>query len=95
MSVVRIPPVLRANVGGNKQVEVEGRTVGDILSELIRRYPALQSQLLTEDGELNRFVNVYLNDQDIRYLQERSTAVESQDTLIILPAMAGGAGRAA
>ena len=91
MSVVRIPPVLRANAGGNKQVEVTGSTVGDILSALVGRYPGLRSQLLTEDGELNRFVNVYLNDQDIRYLQERATPVESRDTLIILPAMAGGA----
>ena len=93
MSVVRIPPVLRANAGGNKQVEVDGTTVGDILSQLVARYPGLQSQLLTDEGELNRFVNVYLNDQDIRYLQERATPVDARDTLIILPAMAGGAGR--
>ena len=95
MSVVRIPPVLRANAGGNKQIEVEGATVGDVLAALVGQYPGLRSQLLTEDGELNRFVNVYLNDQDIRYLQERGTPVETRDTLIILPAMAGGAGREA
>jgi molybdopterin converting factor small subunit len=95
MSVVRIPPVLRANAGGNKQVEIGGATVGDVLSELVGRYPGLRSQLLTDDGELNRFVNVYLNDQDIRYLQERATPVETRDTLIILPAMAGGSGRGA
>ena len=94
MSVVRIPPVLRANAGGSKQVEVVGATVGEVLAELVQRYPGLRSQLLTEDGELNRFVNVYLNDQDIRYLQERATPVEPRDTLIILPAMAGGAGPA-
>ena len=92
MSVVRIPPVLRANAGGNKQVDVDGGTVGHILAELVQRYPGLRSQLLTEDGELNRFVNIYLNDQDIRYLQERATPVDARDTLIILPAMAGGAG---
>jgi molybdopterin converting factor small subunit len=91
MSVVRIPPVLRANAGGNKEVEVTGETVGDVLSALVVEYPGLRSQLLTDEGELNRFVNVYLNDQDIRYLQERATPVESRDTLIILPAMAGGA----
>ena len=95
MSVVRIPPVLRANAGGSKQVDVDGATVGEVLAELVRRYPALRSQLLTEDGELNRFVNVYLNDQDVRYLQERGTPVETRDTLIILPAMAGGSGREA
>jgi molybdopterin synthase sulfur carrier subunit len=95
MSVVRIPPVLRANAGGNKQVDVDGATVGQVLAVLVERYPGLRSQLLTEDGELNRFVNVYLNDQDIRYLQERATPVDARDTLIILPAMAGGAGREA
>jgi molybdopterin synthase sulfur carrier subunit len=95
MSVVRIPPVLRANAGGNKSVEVSGATVGDVLSALVGQYPGLRSQLLTDDGELNRFVNVYLNDQDIRYLQERGTPVDARDTLIILPAMAGGAGGAA
>jgi molybdopterin synthase sulfur carrier subunit len=92
MSIVRIPPVLRANAGGNKQVDVAGTTVGEALVALVERYPALRSQLLTEDGELNRFVNVYLNDQDIRYLQERATPLDARDTLIILPAMAGGAG---
>ena len=94
MSVVRIPPVLRANAGGNKQIEVAGATVGDILTALVGQYPGLRSQLLTDEGELNRFVNVYLNDQDIRYLQERGTLVDSRDTLIILPARAGGAERA-
>ena len=90
MSVVRIPPVLRASAGGNKQVDVDGSTVGEVLTELVRQYPGLASQLLTVEGELNRFVNVYLNDQDVRYLQERGTPVEARDTLIILPAMAGG-----
>ena len=91
MSVVRIPPVLRANAGGNKQIELAGGTVGEVLEALVQRYPSLAGQLLTPEGELNRFVNVYLNDQDIRYLQERATPVDDRDTLIILPAMAGGA----
>ena len=90
MSTVRIPPVLRASAGGNKQVEVSGATVGDVLTALVERYPSLGSQLLTDEGELNRFVNVYLNDQDIRYLQERATPIDERDTLIVLPAMAGG-----
>lgn len=90
MSVVRIPPVLRASAGGNKQVEVPGATVGEVLAALVERFPGLRQQLLTEEGELNRFVNVYLNDQDVRYLQERATPVGERDTLIILPAMAGG-----
>ncbi len=90
MSTVRIPPVLRGAAGGSKQVEASGATVGDVLADLVARYPGLGSQLLTGEGELNRFVNVYLNDQDIRYLQERATPVDEHDTLIILPAMAGG-----
>jgi sulfur-carrier protein len=92
MSVVRIPPVLRANAGGNKQIEIDGATVGEVLTELVRRYPGLASQLLTPEGELNRFVNVYLNDEDVRYLEERGTPVERRDTVVILPAMAGGSG---
>jgi len=90
VSSVRIPPVLRASAGGNKRVELSGATVGDVLTALVERYPSLRSQLLTDDGELNRFVNVYLNDQDIRYLQERATPVDERDTIIVLPAMAGG-----
>ncbi len=92
MSTVRIPPVLRANVGGAKQVDIAGATVGEIIEGLVGSYPALRGQLLTEDGQLNRFVNVYLNDQDVRYLEERATPVGERDTIIILPAMAGGCG---
>jgi molybdopterin synthase sulfur carrier subunit len=90
VTAVRIPPVLRTSAGGEKQVELEGATVGEILGALVERYPGLRSQLLTDDGELNRFVNVYLDGQDVRYLQERATAVGPSDTIIILPAMAGG-----
>jgi sulfur-carrier protein len=88
-----MPPVLRANVGGAKQLEIEGTTVGEVLDGLVAAYPALRDQLFTTDGDLNRFVNVYVNDQDIRYLQERATPVDPRDTLILLPAMAGGADR--
>jgi molybdopterin converting factor small subunit len=90
MSIVRIPPVLRTNAGGNKQVEVAGGTVGEILDGLVGQYPSLRPQLFADDGALNRFVNVYLNDQDVRYLQERETPVSERDTVVILPAMAGG-----
>jgi len=90
VSTVRIPPVLRASAGGNKQVEVTGSTVGEVIEALAARYPGLGAQLLTSDGELNRFVNVYLNDEDVRYLQERATPVRERDTLVVLPAMAGG-----
>ncbi len=90
MSIVRIPPVLRANAGGNKQIELSGGTVGDVLVALIEKYPSLGGQLLTPDGELNRFVNVYLNDEDVRVLDGLDTVVKPEDTLVILPAMAGG-----
>ena len=90
MSTVRIPPVLRGAALGEKQVEVDGATVGEVLATLVARYPALGTQLMTDDGELNRFVNVYVDGQDVRYLQERATPVSPTDTIIILPAMAGG-----
>jgi molybdopterin synthase sulfur carrier subunit len=91
VSIVRMPPVLRANVGGAKQLEIDGATVGEVLDVLVAAHPTLRDQLFTPDGDLNRFVNVYVNDQDIRYLQERATPVGPRDTLILLPAMAGGA----
>lgn len=90
MSTVRIPPVLRASAGGEKQLEVPGSTVGEVLTALIGLHPGLETQLLTDEGELNRFVNVYVNGQDVRYLEERATPVDDRDTIIILPAMAGG-----
>jgi molybdopterin synthase sulfur carrier subunit len=91
MSVVRIPPVLRANVGGSKQVEVAGSTVGELLEGLVAAHPGLRDQLFAADGELNRFVNVYVDGQDVRYLDGTATPVEPREELVILPAMAGGA----
>ena len=91
MSAVRIPPVLRANVGGAKQVDVSGATVGELLDGLVAAHPGLRDQLFGADGELNRFVNVYLDGQDVRYLDGVATPVDPRDELVILPAMAGGA----
>ena len=90
MSTVRIPPVLRAQAGNQKQVAATGGTVGAVIQSLVADYPGLREQLLSGEGELNRFVNVYLNDQDIRYLGELETPVGERDTVVILPAMAGG-----
>lgn len=92
MSTVRIPPVLRSATGGLKQVDAAGDTVGTVIASLTTTYPALAPQLLDESGGLNRFVNVYLNDTDVRHLQELATPVDERDTLLLLPAMAGGAG---
>ena len=92
MSVeVRIPTMLRPAAGGNATVSAEGATVGEIVGELVAKYPGLAGQVVTEDGTLHKFVNVYLNDDDIRYLSKLDTKVGEGDTLSILPAVAGGA----
>jgi molybdopterin converting factor small subunit len=90
MTAVRIPPVLRAQAGNQKQVEVTGSTVGEALESLLGQFPGLRDQLLTSEGQLNRFVNVYVNGRDVRYEQELATPVGEDDTVILLPAMAGG-----
>jgi molybdopterin synthase sulfur carrier subunit len=90
MATVRIPPVLRASVGGEKELSAEGDSVGEILQSVVENHPDTRSQLFSADGELNRYVNVYLNDEDVRVLDGLDTSVGSGDTLVILPAMAGG-----
>ena len=90
MSVVKIPPVLRSSVGGAKEVEAAGSNVGEVLRAVAERHPATESQLFSEGGELNRYVNVYLNDEDVRVLDGLDTGVAEGDTIVILPAMAGG-----
>ena len=89
MTAVRIPPTLRGEVGGARQVEAEGGTVRELLEDLAARYPALGAQLL-ENGGVAPFVNVYLGGEDVRTLDGLDTAVASGQTLILLPAMAGG-----
>ncbi len=91
MSKIKIPPVLRGSVGGAKEVEAEGSSVGEVLRALASEHPATESQLFAEDGGLNRYVNVYLNDEDVRVLDGLDTGVSESDTIVILPAMAGGA----
>jgi molybdopterin synthase sulfur carrier subunit len=91
MATVRIPPVLRPKTGGQSEVEAGGETVGAVLGALTSEYPDTKDQLFGEDGDLNRYVNVYLNDEDVRVLSGLETAVKDGDTVVILPAMAGGA----
>ncbi|HEX2160837.1 MAG TPA: ubiquitin-like small modifier protein 1 [Thermoleophilaceae bacterium] len=91
MSTIKIPPVLRPSTGGEREVSAAGADVGEVLRALAEQHPATQSQLFGEDGALNRYVNVYLNDEDVRVLDGLDTAVKDDDTLVILPAMAGGA----
>jgi molybdopterin synthase sulfur carrier subunit len=90
VSLVKIPPVLRSSTGGQKEVAAEGASVGEVLRALASEHPDTQAQLFGEDGSLNRYVNVYLNDEDVRVLDGLDTAVNPDDTLVILPAMAGG-----
>jgi MoaD family protein len=95
LSTVKVPAVLRANTGGLREVDAAGATIGEVLASLVAAHPALKDQLLTEDGELNRFVNVYVNGQDVRYLDGQATPVAAADEVRLLPAMAGGSGEAA
>jgi molybdopterin synthase sulfur carrier subunit len=93
MPVVKIPPVLRPAVSGMSEVEVDGGTVGDVLRALADEHPETGDQLFSADGALNRYVNVYVNDEDVRVQEGLETDVGAGDTVVILPAMAGGAAR--
>jgi molybdopterin synthase sulfur carrier subunit len=88
---VRLPTVLRPAAGGQSQVAVEGATIGEVLGALQQEFPAMSGQLLTDQGSLHRFVNVYVNDDDVRYLDRLDTRVGEADTVSIIPAVAGGA----
>jgi sulfur-carrier protein len=88
---VKIPPVLRSSTGGQKEIVAEGDNVREVLRQLAQEHPATEGQLFGDEGELNRYVNVYLNDEDVRVLDGLETEVTEGDTLVILPAMAGGA----
>jgi sulfur-carrier protein len=90
MSTVRIPLVLRDSTDGQRNVEVVGGSVSAALEDLFGRHPALRERV-TADGSLSEFINVYLNDRDVRYLDGLDTPVAEGDTIILLPAMAGGA----
>lgn len=91
MSVeVKLPTLLRPHADGQAAVAADGSTVGEVFAQLIERYPGMRDSLLGEDGGLHRFVNVYKNDEDIRYLDQLDTPVADGDTLSILPAVAGG-----
>ena len=87
---VRVTATLQ-NLVGAKSVQGEGATVGELLDDLDSRYPGFKDQISGDDGQLHRFVNIYLNDEDIRYLQSLETPVKEGDVVSILPALAGGA----
>lgn len=87
---VNLPTVLRNHAGGAKSVQADGSTVGEVLRDLELQFPGLSGQVIGDDGHLHKFVNVYVNDDDVRYLAALDTAVGPFDELTILPAVAGG-----
>jgi molybdopterin converting factor small subunit len=87
---IKLPTVLRAQADGQATVAVDGATVGEVFNALVARYPGLRANLLGDDGGLHKFVNVYKDDDDIRYLDGLDTKVGDGDVLSILPAVAGG-----
>jgi molybdopterin synthase sulfur carrier subunit len=88
---VRIPTILRSYTGGAKAVEGAGDTLADLLTDLDGKYAGLRGRLITEDGALHRFVNVYVNDEDVRFLGGLDAKLGDGDNVTILPAVAGGA----
>ncbi|MGZ4204177.1 MAG: MoaD/ThiS family protein [Actinomycetota bacterium] len=87
---VRVPTILRKYTGGEKAVEGAGGTVREVIEDLDKRHPGVRGAVVSDDGELRRFVNMYLNDEDIRFLGSLETPVADGDVLSILPAVAGG-----
>ena len=95
MSVtVRLPTVMRTHAGGQTEVKAEGSTIGEVVDDLIRQFPGIEANLRAPDGGLHRFVNLYVNDEDIRYKGGLEATVQADDQVSILPAVAGGAGGA-
>jgi molybdopterin converting factor small subunit len=88
---VRIPTILRTYTGGAKSVEGSGDTLADLLTDLDSRHSGLRGRLVTEEGALHRFVNIYINDEDVRFLGSLDAKLHDGDTVTVLPAVAGGA----
>ena len=87
---VRIPTILRVHVGGAAKVQATGDTVGALLTDITTRFPGIAGQIVTTEGALHKFVNVYVNDDDVRYIGKLDAPVKAGDTVSILPAVAGG-----
>jgi molybdopterin converting factor small subunit len=87
---LRMPPILRPQVGGAREVEATGDTLADVLDDVFARFPGVREQIVDGDGNLNRFVNVYVSNEDVRLGDGLSTTVPDGSTVIVLPAMAGG-----
>ncbi len=92
MSVeVRVPTALRKHTSGARVVRAEGKDVAAVIDDLDRQFPGFKQEIMTEEGQIRKFVNIYVNDEDIRYLQSLQTTLEEGDSVAILPAVAGGA----
>lgn len=89
---VRLPTVLRQHAGGQASVQANGSTLGEVIDDLVRQFPGLAGQVVTDEGTLHRFVNVYVGDDDVRYLDKLDTKVTGDEVISILPAVAGGLG---
>jgi len=87
---VRLPTIMRSHAGGQSEVKAEGATIGEVVNDLVRQFPGTATHLKAPDGGVHKFVNVYLNDEDVRYLQKLDTPVKEGDQVSILPAVAGG-----
>ncbi len=87
---IRLPTVLRENAGGQPSIRANGSTIAEVFEDAVRQFPRLEGQIVTMDGKLPRFVNVYRNDEDIRFLDHLQTRVSDDDVISILPAVAGG-----
>ena len=88
---IRVPTVMRASTSGQASIKADGATVGEAFDDAVRQYPGLAGQLVTAEGKLHKFVNVYKNDEDVRYLDHLNTEVGERDVISVLPAVAGGA----
>lgn len=91
MATIRIPTPLRAYTGGSSEIDVKGGTVGEAMDDLTRLHPSLRPHLYNETGELRPFVNLFLNQEDVRQLQGASTPIREGDRLLLIPSIAGGA----
>ena len=93
MPTVRIPTPLRKLTQGKEEVAAAGKTVGELITDLEKNYPGIKERLCDEAGQVRRFVNIFQNDEDIRFLQNLDTPVKDSDEISIVPAIAGGTGR--
>ena len=87
---VRLPTIMRSHAGGQSEVSAQGSTIGEVIDDLVLQFPGTSTHLKAPDGGVHKFVNVYVNDEDIRYLGKLDTPVKDGDQVSILPAVAGG-----